>query len=373
MPDYLVTAKHFRNLFLQNTSFLDVRAESEFAKGSFPQSTNLPILNDKERHLVGTCYKQLGQEAAIKLGHELVCGTLKAARIQSWCEIAVKYPNLHLYCWRGGMRSNLARQWILDMGVDVPLIEGGYKALRQSLVDVIDEVASHISMIRIGGKTGVAKTPLINQIENSVDLEKHANHRGSSFGRRVSHQPTQSNFEHALAIDLLRATYNISNEKVLFVEDEGRSIGSIGMPLTFFSTMQRSPLALVEMPLEFRVRRVLQEYVIDMLAEFETGDAVCGFESLSNYLNESLRRIQKRLGLMRCNHLAVLLTQALQAQQSTGSTCGHEAWITALLTEYYDPMYEYQIKKNQELVIFKGSYAEVTDWAQQFSNTGVIG
>lgn len=364
----LVTAAHFNNLFLRDTPFLDVRAETEFAKGSFPRSTNQPILNNHERHLVGTCYKQRGQQAAIALGHQLVCGEVKAARIQSWCEFIADNPEAHVFCWRGGMRSGLARQWIHEAGIDVPSIEGGYKALRQSLLDVIDKTASQARMIRVGGKTGVAKSRLINQVTRSVDLEKHANHRGSSFGKMVSQQPTQSNFEHSLAIDLLHKMGQTFQEKVLFIEDEGRHIGSIGMPLLFFDAMRQSQLILIEMPPEFRIQQILQEYVVEMLIDFEENHAENGFKLFSDYLNESLQRIQKRLGLERYKSTARLLTDALQIQMSTGSVQGHEAWIARLLAEYYDPMYDYQISKKQDLIIFRGSYSEVLDWALQLEN-----
>jgi tRNA 2-selenouridine synthase len=366
-PDYLVTAEHFHDLFLQNTFFLDVRAEGEFAKGCLPNAINLPILNDHERHLVGTCFKQQGQQAAIQLGHELVCGVLKTSRMQKWCERVADKPNTHVYCWRGGMRSNLARQWMSEAGVDVPLIEGGYKALRRSLMEVIESAARNVSMIRIGGETGVAKTRLINEIDCAIDLEKHAHHRGSSFGRMVNQQPTQANFEHMLAIDLLHKTQHAGDNKTLFVEDESRSIGLSSIPLTFFEAMRRSPLVVVEMPFEFRVQTVLQDYVIDMLAAYQEKDAEKGFERFSDYLSEGLLRIQKRLGLERYKQANDLLTKALQTQLNTGDVSAHEAWITLILRTYYDPMYAYQIQENNSSVVFRGSYAEVLDWVRQLN------
>lgn len=363
----VVTIEYFHNLFLHDTSFLDVRSEDEFAKGSLPNSFNFPILNNHERHLVGICYKQEGKQAAIKLGHELVRDELKRKRIQNWCNVAAKNPDTPIFCWRGGMRSNLARQWMSEMGVTVPLIEGGYKALRRYLMQVIDEVAINLPMIRIGGKTGVAKTLLINEIPSSVDLEKHAVHRGSSFGYTGNQQPTQSNFEHTLAIDLLRTTYSTPNKKTLFVEDESRNIGTVAIPEAFFQTMRRSPLVLVDMPLEFRIQRVLQEYITDMLIAFQMKYSEHGFEYFSTYLSDSLLRIQKRLGLERYKYAHDFLTKALKTQLSTGNIHDHEAWITVLLTEYYDPMYAYQIEKNKESVIFRGSYTEVLEWVDQLN------
>lgn len=369
MSDYLVSADQFHNLFMHGIPFLDVRSEDEFAKGSLPNSFNLPILNNHERHLVGICYKQKGKQAAIQLGHKLVCGELKRNRIQRWHDVVANNPNIHIFCWRGGMRSNLARQWLNETGIAVPLIVGGYKALRRHLMQVIEEAAINLSMIRIGGKTGVAKTLLINEIAFSIDLEKHAIHRGSSFGHTVNHQPTQSNFEHTLAIDLLRMTYAASNKSTLFVEDESRNIGTISIPETFFQTMRRSPLVLVEMPLEFRIQRILQEYITDMLTAFQMKYAELGFEYFSAYLLNSLSRIQKRLGLERYKHMHALMTKALEIQLSTGNIHGHESWITDLLAEYYDPMYAYQIRKNKESVVFSGNYQEVLEWANHFNSS----
>lgn len=366
MTNKTETDECLRSLFLNDTPLLDVRSEDEYAKGAFPLSTNLPILKNDQRRLVGICYKQQGQQAAIKLGLDLVCGEIKAALVRDWCELVAMQPDMHIYCWRGGLRSHITRQWLREAGVDVPLVEGGYKALRRSLSTVIDEIATTVSMIRIGGKTGVAKSRLIDRIPYSVNLEKHANHRGSSFGRMINQQPTQVNFEHAFAINLLRTTHHIKPEQPLFVEDESRNIGTVHIPLAFYDAMLRSKLVLIEMPLEFRVQHILQEYVIDMLAGYEKENAKDGFERFSQYMQESLWRIHKRLGLERYKVAAELMKKALQTQFRSGDTRQHEAWITLLLTEYYDPMYEYQIRKKQELVVFRGDYAAVLDWALQF-------
>ena len=66
--------RDYAGLFLGDTPLLDVRAPVEFAKGAFPTASNLPLLDDNERHRVGIRYKQQGQQAAIDLGNELVSG-----------------------------------------------------------------------------------------------------------------------------------------------------------------------------------------------------------------------------------------------------------------------------------------------------------
>ena len=84
----------FHRIVLDEVPLIDVRAPIEFAKGAFINSVNLPIMNDEERHLVGTCYKQHGNEVATELGYTLVAGTLRDQRIQAWCDFLKAYPQI---------------------------------------------------------------------------------------------------------------------------------------------------------------------------------------------------------------------------------------------------------------------------------------
>ena len=99
----------YRDIFLNDRPLMDVRAPVEFLKGAFPQALNRPLMNDIERQKVGTCYKQQGQDAAIALGHQLVGGTVKAERIAAWAEFARANPDGYLYCFRGGLRSQITQ------------------------------------------------------------------------------------------------------------------------------------------------------------------------------------------------------------------------------------------------------------------------
>ena len=69
---------NFSQIFKENTPLIDIRAPIEFADGSFPIALNHPLMTNEERHQIGICYKDKGQESAIKLGYELVKGPLKA-------------------------------------------------------------------------------------------------------------------------------------------------------------------------------------------------------------------------------------------------------------------------------------------------------
>jgi tRNA 2-selenouridine synthase len=48
--------------------------------------------------------------------------------------------------------------------------------------------------------------------------------------------------------------------------------------------------------------------------------------------------------------------------QHQDNFASHRHWLTGLTQEYYDPMYSYQLDKKKELVVFRGSRSEVTDW-----------
>jgi tRNA 2-selenouridine synthase len=193
---------NYRELFLNDVPMMDARAPVEFLKGAFPGVVNLPLMTDTERQRVGTCYKQQGQEAAIALGYQLVSGATKDERIAAWAAFAQAHPQGYLYCFRGGLRSQITQQWLKsEAGIEYPRVIGGYKAMRSFLLDTTEQALAECGFQVLGGMTGTGKTDVLLQLSNSLDLEGHAHHRGSSFGRHVSPQPAQIDFENRLAID----------------------------------------------------------------------------------------------------------------------------------------------------------------------------
>ena len=149
----------------------------------------------------------------------------------------------------------------------------------------------------------------------------------------------------------------------MVVEDEGRRIGSNTIPQDFYDKMHGADVAMVEMPLEFRVQRIAQEYVIEMTQEFLDAHPTDGWELFVDYLTQSLARVQKRLGLENYKRIAALMDEALRQQDEHGDTNAHEAWILAMLTDYYDPMYAYQLEKQPNKIVFTGNYGDVLEWA----------
>ena len=337
-------------LLATQPTFLDVRAEQEYAKGHFPNSINAPILNNDERREVGTTYKQRGADAAVLLGHKLVSGAVREQRIATWQSICAEHDNVHIMCWRGGQRSGLAQQWLADQGIKRPRIEGGFKTLRQQSLEILSHPEKNFWLL--SGRTGSAKTVIIKQLPNSIDLEGHANHRGSAFGRRLTPQPSPVSFECALTVDYLK-----HSKQNLVVEDESRTIGSVGLPERWHQSMQQADIALLEVDIEQRISHIEAEYVDQALHEAEHHGLTP--EDLHQRYQSALLRIGKRLGGVRLQTLQKRLTQAFTGQAS------HRAWIDYLLREYYDPMYDYQLSKKQKRIRTRGGAEEVTAFLQQ--------
>ena len=356
---------NYQDLFLNDTPLLDVRAPIEFIQGAFPQASNLPLINDEERHAIGIRYAQLGQDQAIALGHELVDGDTKAKRIADWIEFTQQHPQGALYCFRGGMRSKITQQWIYEAtGVAYPRITGGYKALRRYLISELDHATNTLQAYVIGGRTGVGKTRVLQHLTQRIDLEGIYHHRGSTFGKRVAPQPSQIDIENTLAISLLKLRTNGIDKIVL--EDEAPNIGSRSVPANMIEAMQQAPLILLEASLEARIAHVFEEYITASLAEYQQaqGDAL-GFENWAANLRSALERIQRRLGGQRYQRIRTIMDDAIQQQRTNDTREHHKDWIGAMLVEYYDPMYDYQLAKKTERIVFRGDDASVLAYLQQ--------
>lgn len=349
----------FRSIIVGDTPLLDVRAPVEFAQGSLPTAENSPFINDEERHEIGLRYAELGQDAAIDLGHELVKGELKDLRVANWLSFAEKHPDGILFCWRGGMRSKFSQQWLFDAtGIRYPRIKGGYKALRRFLIYETEVISPKLKLFVVGGRTGVGKTIFLNNTPNSIDLEGMANHRGSAFGIHPTPQPAQADFENSVAIELIK--HQASDAPYLLVEDEGRNIGGRHVPVPLHNEMINAPRLMLDVSIEERIDITHQEYIHEALAEY--CDAVGeenGFDAWADYLVGSLDRIQKRLGGQRHQELRSIMHRAVEEQRIKGDSELHRDWIRALLVDYYDPMYDYQLSKKEKTIVFKGSPDEI--------------
>ena len=331
-------------LLVAGGPFIDLRSPGEYALGAVPGAVNLPLLHDDERHQVGLTYSQAGQAAAIELGERLVSGPVRRERLEGWLQFARTHPGTWLYCWRGGLRSETVQHWLAAEGLTLPRVAGGFKALRRHCLSVLESAPEAKPWYVLGGRTGTGKTVVLKRISGAIDLEGLANHRGSAFGAAATPPPPPVGFETALAVACLR-----HQAAALVLEDESRTIGRLALPNAWHAAMQQAPLIILEAPLEMRVAHIAEEYVSQPLA------AGVAPGTLEDRLQSSLDRIGRRLGGLRRQRVA----QAL----STGFQRGdHEPWIRYLLQWYYDPMYDYQLARKADRVIFRGNAAAVEEF-----------
>lgn len=355
-----VTADRFDDLFLTEHRLLDVRAPVEFARGALPGAVNLPLLDDGERAAVGTRYKAAGQQAAIALGHQLVCGRLREARTRAWAEAVRGHPRPVLYCFRGGLRSRIAAEWSAAAGAPVRRIEGGWKAVRSHLCRGLEARARRLPLILVGGRTGCAKTRLLTAFAEHLDLEGRAHHRGSAFGRHPTPQPAPIDFEHALAVDLLRLEARRGPDgPPLVIEDESKLVGRLLVPPPLFEAMGRSPVAQIVADRAERVENLHRDYIVQSAGAYVAAFGEAGLEHFFAALLDAVDRIRKRLG--GAGHRAVRgrMEAAIDRHRRTGDDAGHRAWIDAVLERYYDRLYDWQLEQKAERIVFRGTYDEV--------------
>ena len=341
---------------------MDVRAPVEFLQGSLPGSVNLPIMDNEQRARVGTAYKQQGREVAIALGHELVSGPVKEQRLESWKTAIQQKPETVLYCFRGGLRSKITQRWLAEQGVHRPLIEGGFKQARQFLRDATGLFSQQKNILLLSGPTGSAKTEILKKASAftpALDLELLARHRGSAFGGMGHPQPSQIDFENALALGLLQNN-EVTATRPLLVEDESRLIGRCAVPEDFFARMRASPVVFVEETFEQRVENILSDYV--MATAIGRGHLLAGLEQFSAY-RKSVQGISKKLGGLRAQELLqdiqVAETRFTLDQQDTEL---NKNWIAKLLKYYYDPMYASNLLKRNPQVLLRGDAKTILDY-----------
>ena len=255
---------------------IDVRSPKEFNKGHIPHAVNLPLFNDEERAKVGTIYVQTGRNEAIEAGLEIVGP--KMVDFVRFVKPLAKDNKIFVHCWRGGMRSG-SMAWLFDtMGYEVYMLKNGYKAYRHLIIEELGRKARYII---IGGRTGSGKTEMLHQLrergEQILDLEALARHKGSSFGALGElPQPSTEQFENNLHLEISK----LDLSKPIWLEDESKNIGKCSITNELWANMVKSPLVVVDIPLEVRVKRLVKDYG-KMPAEG---------------LEDAIRRIERRLG-----------------------------------------------------------------------------
>src|SRR5665213_1361978 len=308
LDDFLLSAK--------SIPIIDVRSPKEFERAHIPRAVNIPLLNNEHRAIIGTTYKESGREVAVIKGFELVGPEF--SRFIKEALIISPDKKILVYCWRGGMRSNIMA-WILkSAGFETHTLIGGYKTYRRWALEVF-KIEKNIRIL--GGLTGSGKTEMLKGLEmmgeSVIDLEGLANHKGSAFGSLgMGNQPSNEQFEN----DLAWIWDGIDSKKVVWMEDESNNIGRVKIPDSVFGMMKGAKVIKVSIPEEVRLRKLVEDY--------------------SKFPKEALRegtlKISKRLGHLR-------LGQSLGFLEAGDM----ENWIKMML-EYYDKAYLYCLSQREE-------------------------
>ncbi|MFM1908468.1 MAG: hypothetical protein RLZZ591_2145 [Pseudomonadota bacterium] len=302
-------------------TLIDARSEDEYLEDHLPGALNWPTLNNDERRIVGTTYKQISAFDARKHGAAMAARNISAHIEREVLDKPKEWRPL-AYCWRGGKRSGSLSLILDQIGFNVTLLEGGYKAFRAAIVQDIARLAPTFDFRVICGTTGSGKTRLLHALGRQgaqvLDLEALAKHRSSVLGAIPGvDQPSQKGFD-TLVWDQLR---RLDPARPVFVESESKKVGNVSLPTTLVEAMRASSCINLSLSDAERVQLLLEDY------DFFVQDT-------SHF----------------CDRLDVLATFRGKAQV--------EAWksqvdngnigqvVQDLLTLHYDPVYLQSMQRN---------------------------
>lgn len=300
---------------------IDARTEDEYALDHLPGAINWPTLNNEERIVIGTMYKQVNAFEAKKRGAALAARNIAAHIEREVLDKPKKWKPL-VYCWRGGNRSGSLATILSAIGFQVTLIEGGYKASRNALVESLPSLVQRLRYKVVCGPTGSGKTRLLQALAAQgaqvLDLEGLASHRSSVLGLIPGQpQPSQKRFDTLV----WEALHTYDPARVVYVESESKKVGNLRVPDALIDAMRASPCLDLQLPLEERVALLMEDY------EFFLRD--------SEFFCERLRALTELRGK------AVIDEWVGMVQAGRSDTVVRE-----LLDKHYDPVYAASIRRN---------------------------
>jgi tRNA 2-selenouridine synthase len=300
---------------------IDARSEGEFAEDHLPGALNWPSLDDAQRHEVGTLYKQVSPFDARKRGASLVAANIARHIAREVMDKPKGWRPL-VYCWRGGQRSGSLSLVLGQIGFNVHIIEGGYKAFRAAMLAQLPELAQRLSYRVVCGPTGSGKTRLLQALEAAgaqvLDLEALASHRSSVLGMIPGQpQPTQKRFD-MLVWDKLRG---FDPARPVYVESESKKVGNLAVPDALIAAMRASECLRLELSDDERVQLLLEDYAF--------------FRDDPAFFCERLEALVQLRGNEQ--------VRAWQAQVNAGQI---DAVVRELLVKHYDPGYASSTQRN---------------------------
>lgn len=314
---------------------IDVRSPAEYAKDHVPGAVNLPVLDNSERALVGTIYKQESAFKARKVGAALIARNAAHHIETHFAEMDGGYRPL-VYCWRGGMRSGSLITILKDIGWRAEPLIGGYNSYRRAVVAEVYEQPFQGQVVLLDGNTGTAKTALLHALGGRgaqvMDLEGLAHHRGSLFGAMADAQPSQKAFESGIAMVMS----GLDPSRPLIVEAESSKIGQRTVPPSLWAAMKDAPRIQVAASLDDRAAFLARAYA-----------DIC----------EDTRRLEAIIEQLRPYHARDII----------------DAWIDLawagdmvelareLMAQHYDPRYAKQRARQEMSILHRLLLADLSD------------
>ncbi len=293
---------------------IDARSPSEFALDHIPGAINCPVLDDEERRIVGTLYKQQGAFEARRVGGAMVAANLARHLREQFADKPETWKPL-VYCWRGGLRSGSMVNWFRLVGWDAQQLAGGYKSFRRHVLDQMESLCPQLDLRVIVGATGSAKTRVLDALATRgaqvLDLEALACHKGSLLGALPGvPQPTQKRFD-TLLVTALEA---MDLKRPVYVEGESARIGRIALPLTLVARMRESPCIEIAATPEARLAYLLRDYA---------------------YLGDDAGGLAGQLGMLK----ELQGKEVVQRWQAWAMAGQLEPLFAELMSLHYDPHY----------------------------------
>lgn len=302
-------------------TIIDARSPAEFEIDHMPGAINCPVLDNEERRIVGTLYKQHGAFEARRVGGAMVAANLArhlserfADRPQGWRPL--------VYCWRGGLRSAAMVTWLRMVGWDAQQLAGGYKSWRRHVLALLEAQAPKLPLVVICGATGSGKTRVLQALADQghqvLDIEGLARHKGSLLGALPDiAQPSQTAFETALADRIER----VDLSRPVYVEGEGARIGQLNLPVPLVTRMRESPCVEIQVPMPARLAFLLRDYAY-------LGDR-------PDWLADQLARLKSLHG-----------RNTIDAWQAMARAGDLPHLFAELATQHYDPSYARSQRKH---------------------------
>lgn len=258
MTSKLKKIKQWENINFD--TIIDVRSPSEYKEDHIIGSINCPVLSDEERIEVGTIYKKESTFRAKIIGSSLTARNIANHIERKFINEKGSWRPL-IYCWRGGQRSKSFAIVLSEVGWRTYQLDGGYKKYRNNVINYLNKIGSKLKVILISGKTGSAKTKILQNIVSHggqiLDLENLASHKGSLLGKIPGfEQPSQKLFESRLFYELKK----LDLRKNIYVEAESSKIGNLHIPKSIWSKMIKSPRIEIKADIKLRSNFLLKDY-----------------------------------------------------------------------------------------------------------------